>query len=210
LANAFTTLGFIKPEVGADTNLWGGHLNTNADLADAILERFVGTTTTHLLQFNVAAVSTTTTRTVTWIDADVTVGATGTSSTTFLTSSDLGVPTANTFINGPNTGSIGASGQKFAISAGGVYLNSSGGNMTAAFRISDGSQDIGDCCFSLSTGFAASAVVGPVVVTLTGATTFTLQATDNVGSNNGILKKTAPFSGAGTGLATWITAVRLS
>jgi len=71
MANSFTTLGFTKPEVGADTNLWGGHLNSDWDLADTLIQRLVGTTTTHLLTFNVNAVSTTTTRTVTWSDADV-------------------------------------------------------------------------------------------------------------------------------------------
>jgi hypothetical protein len=73
LANSFTALGFIKPEVGADTNLWGGHWNQNADLLDALLERYVGTTTTRLLSFDVTGVSTTTTRTVIWQDSSGTI-----------------------------------------------------------------------------------------------------------------------------------------
>jgi hypothetical protein len=36
MANAVTpTYSFIKPEVGADTNAWGGHLNGNFDIIDA-------------------------------------------------------------------------------------------------------------------------------------------------------------------------------
>ncbi len=36
MANTYTpTYNLIKPEVGADTNAWGGHSNTNADTIDA-------------------------------------------------------------------------------------------------------------------------------------------------------------------------------
>jgi hypothetical protein len=43
MPNSFTAnLGLEKPEVGADANLWGGHLNSDLDIIDSV---FTGTTT---------------------------------------------------------------------------------------------------------------------------------------------------------------------
>jgi hypothetical protein len=43
MPNSFTTwLNLEKPEVGADANLWGGHLNSDLDIIDSV---FTGTTT---------------------------------------------------------------------------------------------------------------------------------------------------------------------
>ena len=39
MANSYTTiLNMTKPEVGADTSAWGGHLNTNFDTLDSLFE----------------------------------------------------------------------------------------------------------------------------------------------------------------------------
>jgi hypothetical protein len=44
MANSFTTnLNLTKPEVGADTDAWGGHLNTDLDTLDAIFGNGTGT-----------------------------------------------------------------------------------------------------------------------------------------------------------------------
>jgi hypothetical protein len=94
------------------------------------------------------------------------------------------------------------------ISAHGVFLNGSGGNMTASGRLNNGSADIGDDSATGITGASIPLNVPPVIVTLSAATTFTFQATDNVGGSVGVLKATAPA--AGTNKATWISAVRLA
>ena len=94
MANTVTTLGLIKPEVGADNDAWGGHYNSDMDLVDTLLQRFVGTTTTRLLTFNVSGVSTTTTRNITWIDESLTVvGAANTQTLTNKTLTDANVNT---------------------------------------------------------------------------------------------------------------------
>jgi hypothetical protein len=112
---------------------------------------------------------------------------------------------ANTFIDGPNTGSIGASGQKWMIIGQCVYVNNSAAGMLATTRIYDGTT-------SLSSGISYSFGAGTyhtitlcVVVTLTAATTFTLQGTDNAGASSGGM-----VGGASTGQVSTITAVRLT
>lgn len=132
---------------------------------------------------------------------------TATGSTTFLTA-DATTAVAGTYVNGPTTGSIGANGQIWLISANAVYVNSFGNNMTASIRINSGATDVGDTSASAATGFSLSMSIAPIVITLTAATTFTLQATDNIGGNQGALKATTIASG--TNKATWITAIRLA
>jgi hypothetical protein len=137
---------------------------------------------------------------------DVKPSPSSTAATSFLTV-DATISVASTYVNGPTTGSIGEAGWVVELSANGVYLNGSGGNMTASMRINNGSADIADTSGAGATGFNISLSIAPVVVTLSGATTFTLQATDNVGGNVGVLKATGPA--AGTNKATWITYKRL-
>lgn len=82
MANSFTTnLVLTKPEVGADSNLWGGHLNGDLDILDGIFTsasttlvsmvikddtKFVNaTTTSKQIVWSLASINTTTPRTLT-------------------------------------------------------------------------------------------------------------------------------------------------
>jgi hypothetical protein len=133
-------------------------------------------------------------------------GITNTGATTFLTG-DVSAPTANTFANGPNTGSIGANGQTWLITAGGSLLIG-GSGAQVALRIHNGTAGIKDCNFNaIANAWAPSAEIS-VVVALSAATTFTLQFTDNAGGNNTTLKATG--TNGTTNKATSITAVRIA
>lgn len=122
------------------------------------------------------------------------------SGSTFL-SVDAATAVAATFVAGPTTGSIGLAGQLWLLTSTTTYLNSSGGNMTATARIFNGSAGVSSTSITMTTGFTGTMSLSAVVA-LSAATTFTLQATDNVGSNLGAQK-----AGAG---GTVISAVRLS
>ena len=87
MANSFTAnLNLEKPEVGADSNLWGGHLNSDLDLLDSIFTtattrpiasqilsstRFLdATTTSKSVLLVLSGITTTTGRNLTVQDAD--------------------------------------------------------------------------------------------------------------------------------------------
>jgi hypothetical protein len=125
LPNSFTTLGFCKPEVGAATNVWGGLTNADWDLNDALWQRFVGTTTTHLLSFNVNGVSTTTTRSVIWQDTSGTVAL----------SSDITSfrPPIRSYLAGLGTSNdVGTPNTKLDVAAGAVTDDTNAFMMTMA------------------------------------------------------------------------------
>ena len=130
---------------------------------------------------------------------------TNTGATTFLTG-DVTLVTINTFVNGPNTGSIGASGQTWLIMAEGV-LTLGGGGGQGTLRIHNGTADIRSANMNIAnTSFGTIAL--SVVVVLSAATTFTLQAADNIGGSVSTLKATATNGAANK--ATSITAVRIA
>lgn len=133
-------------------------------------------------------------------------GATSGNATTFLGANVTVNNTAN-FFSGPNTGSIGASGQVWKISAVACLLDSAGAATWEA-AIFDGSAYVADVTFTQPA--AGCTIVIPVekVISLSGATTFTLRAKD-ASSTNGLILT----SGAATGVANTassITAVRIA
>ena len=134
-------------------------------------------------------------------------GATGTSltgATTFLTS-DVVIVSAGTFVSGPNTGSIGANGQTWLILGNGL-LTLGGGGGQGALRIFNGTSDIASDNMNIGNS-QFGCISLSVVVSLTAATTFTLQATDNIGGSVSNLKATA--TNGATNKATSISAIRI-
>ncbi len=112
------------------------------------------------------------------------------------------------FFDGPTTGAIGAAGWKVAVSAV-IYLSDTAGAALLEGAIFDGTAYI-------AAGTARIAVANegvqvslpPVVVTLAGATTFTVRAKDQT-STSGLILTTGNVTATG-GNATYITWVRIS
>jgi hypothetical protein len=142
--------------------------------------------------------------TLAW-EALPTIPIANTGATTFL-GADVALNNTANFFNGPNTGSIGANGQTWLILATGTVRDTAGSAVCAA-RIHDGTNGLAG--YALVTGainFEVSFNL-QLVVALTAATTFTLQARDS-SSTSGQLLTTGSLSPANR--ATSITAVRLA
>lgn len=129
-----------------------------------------------------------------------------TATQTYLTAADVALSNVANFFNGPNTGSIGLSGQVWKITAK-ASIKDTAGAAGIVVQIHDGTNGIESA--TTTTGGAAfeEVLTFSKIVTLTAATTFTLQAKD-VSSVSGVLMKTGA-SGV-TNTATSITAERLS
>lgn len=133
-------------------------------------------------------------------------GAANTGSTTFL-GANVTLNNTATYFSGPNTGSIGASGQTWLIIAVGCAYDTAG-STKFCMRIYDGTTPYADTEGASLGANAAVNMTATAVVTLSAATTFTLQMKD-VLSTAGVLLTTGPNSAAAN-KATSITAVRLS
>jgi hypothetical protein len=128
-----------------------------------------------------------------------------TGATTFLGANVALNNTAN-FFNGPNTGSIGASGQVWLIIGVASVVDTAGAAAIQA-DIHDGTSALANDSITTSAANAAGLITMAVVVTLSAATTFTLRARDNT-STSGLLQTTG--NAATANKATSITAVRLA
>jgi hypothetical protein len=132
---------------------------------------------------------------------------TNTGATTFL-GADAALGAAAAFVDGPNTGSIGASGQVWLITAAASIGNATGSTGAMEAGIFNGSAYIANSS-NLLFNTEAKTIAIMAVVTLSGATTFTLRARNA----NGIGGANLLTTGAATGVAnkaTSITAVRLA
>lgn len=126
---------------------------------------------------------------------------------TFL-GSDVALNNISNYFNVCNTGSIGAAGQVWKISAVLAALDTAGTAVILG-RIWDGSSTVyvETPALTASSSAAGAAIYIAAIVTLSAATTFHLSAKDTT-STSGIAKTTG---GAGTAnKATWIMAERIS
>jgi hypothetical protein len=125
--------------------------------------------------------------------------------TNFL-SADVPMLVTGTFVNGPNTGAIGGSGQEWLIIAQ-AGVSDSVGAATFSFQVHDGTNVVSTAgCSTGGAGFGSTATFDRKM-TLSGPTTYTLKAA-NFTRSGGTLS-CSNDSGV-TKFATGITAIRLS
>lgn len=191
-ANTSTAPTLNVNGLGAGTITYpnGGAL-ANGDIpANAFVEVVVTSTTPtfHLMTRPVAAIA-------------------NSGATTFL-GADVALNNTSNFFNGPNTGSIGASGQTWLIIAVAQLTDNSGAGNALEAAIFDGTGYIANSLGQSINAGSRMTVTICAVATLSGATTFTLRAKD-LGSTSGVLKTSDSASGIAN-RATSITAVRLS
>lgn len=161
---------------------------------------------TKKLRIEVDGLTTATTRVITMPDADVTIGlgaATGVAQT-FL-AGDIALNNTSNYFDVCNTGSIGASGQKWKISAT-VCLVDTAGSANFLIRIWDSSTVYVETQCSTATANYFSTCTVTAIVTLSGAATFQLSCKDLTNAT-GVAKTTASAGTANK--ATWIVAERM-
>lgn len=130
----------------------------------------------------------------------------GSGSTTFL-AADVALSDIATYFSGPNTGSIGASGQKWLIMGVATCVDTAGA-ATFAVRLWNGSAAIADNSSASTAANLQVAIPIHAIVTLSAATTFTLQAKDATATTGAL--STSGSASAAANLATSITAIRLT
>jgi hypothetical protein len=133
-------------------------------------------------------------------------GAATGNGTTFLGANVNLNNTAN-FFNGPNTGAIGASGEVWLIIGVANISDANGAAQTEA-ALFDGTSYIANSQMQVDAATREVTITIVAVVTLSGATTFTLRAKDQ-SSTSGLLQTTGAAT-AVTNKATSITAVRIA
>jgi hypothetical protein len=141
--------------------------------------------------------------TVSWV-APAAGAITNTGATTFL-GANVSLNNTASFFNGPNTGSIGASGQVWLLSATATLVDT--GDAQFVIEIHDGTTGLINTTALVRGNANITASIAGLVVTLTAATTFTLRARDLTTVNGTLL--TSGLAGTAN-KATSITAVRLS
>lgn len=127
-------------------------------------------------------------------------------SATSYMAADVALNNVSNFFDGPNTGSIGASGQKWFILAK-AGVTDTAGAATFSCQLHDGTNVVDTGAASIAAANHGATITFGKVITLSGATTFTLKVKD-VTSTSGILSKSN--DGGTTSFATSITAIRLS
>jgi hypothetical protein len=135
-----------------------------------------------------------------WVISGLAPVAPGGDSLVSVLSANVAMNVANQFFNGPNTGSIGAAGQKWMLAAAFLVSQPAGGPDFYMGRFWNGAAQVGpptDFVISLTGGINGAGMIQHLV-TLTAPTTFTLQA-KNFSSNTGSLLG-----------GSWISATRLT
>lgn len=134
------------------------------------------------------------------------VAFTASGATTFL-AADVALNNVANFFNGPNTGSIGANGQTWWITATAFFADTAGAAVVEA-AIFNGAAYIADATSAVYLANVGVTITLDAIVTLSAPATFTLRAKDQ-SSTSGLLLTTGNTTGIAN-KATSITAVRLA
>jgi len=133
-------------------------------------------------------------------------GATSGNSTTHL-GADVNLAVAANYYDGANTGSIGANGQVWLIWAKFCVTDTGGANRITCL-IHNGTSYITETCVSVTTANQVVNIDLPIIVTLTGATTFT-QRVRGLDTTTGVIKSTSFAQQMGNKCSS-ITAIRIA
>lgn len=131
---------------------------------------------------------------------------TATGSTTFL-AADVNLNNTANFFDGPNTGSVGANGQTWLLTAV-ANINDTAGAAHVEAAIFNGTTYIAADTATISAAGYYITITLSVIVSLSAATTFTLRAKDQSRTTGTLL--TTGLSTAVSNKTTYITAIRLS